>query len=465
MRINGPGIAWLRHVAITLFTVIVAGGAAHAQSAEQIVLPFECTMAGGTVRATPSSDQAYRILGAREVRPFRACSRQNPDRCRTFEIHRFTMNCGRDRVGWSDFYAAISRATDQRATLEAGRVVYRFGDRQNRYETGGYPYPERPRSGGSGVVEFPVGFAPLAGANAIFTPLDPRVAALENGVEGRFPQVQSEPLKEAPLPERKPAPALSAPPVSAPSETAAIAPPPSPAGEAPVETSSTEKAPIPGTPSEPFAPTILNNPAAGQVRAAAEAHQRVPDTVVGAVEIPADPAADVAPSGGTSVLGWEGTARMPDLSVPPLMIALAIALATFGILLMILKKQAASPMGPVPAARGSVEPVLPGFSEPASRASSGIGQELVVRDAPASPALAGPERVANNGMPATRGEALETLGLSSDANDAVVRKVLEALRQSWHPDMATGEADRIAREERLKRINVAADILLRRPAA
>lgn len=55
--------------------------------------------------------------------------------------------------------------------------------------------------------------------------------------------------------------------------------------------------------------------------------------------------------------------------------------------------------------------------------------------------------------------------MSSDANDAVVRKVLEALRQSWHPDMATGEADRIAREERLKRINVAADILLRRPAA
>ena len=69
------------------------------------------------------------------------------------------------------------------------------------------------------------------------------------------------------------------------------------------------------------------------------------------------------------------------------------------------------------------------------------------------------------GMPATRAEALEALGLSADAGEAAIRKVVEGLRQSWHPDLASGEADRQAREERLKRINVASDILLRQPAA
>jgi DnaJ-class molecular chaperone len=68
-------------------------------------------------------------------------------------------------------------------------------------------------------------------------------------------------------------------------------------------------------------------------------------------------------------------------------------------------------------------------------------------------------------MPASREEALALLGLSAGATDAVIRKVVEALRQSWHPDLATDEADRAMREERIKAINVAAGLLLRKSAA
>jgi DnaJ-class molecular chaperone len=68
-------------------------------------------------------------------------------------------------------------------------------------------------------------------------------------------------------------------------------------------------------------------------------------------------------------------------------------------------------------------------------------------------------------MPATREEALALLGLSAGATEPVIRKVVEALRQSWHPDLAADDADREAREERIKAINVAADLLLRKSAA
>ena len=45
-------------------------------------------------------------------------------------------------------------------------------------------------------------------------------------------------------------------------------------------------------------------------------------------------------------------------------------------------------------------------------------------------------------------------------------KIVEGLRQSWHPDLATGEADRQLREQRTTQINVAWEILSgkRRPA-
>lgn len=380
------------------------------------------------------------------------------------------MACGVGRVTWAEFYAAISRAGDRRASFNGQRMTYRFGDRQGGVDPSGYPYPESRGGGRGGVVEFPPGFAPVAGANAIFTPLDPRVAALDAHSEPAAVRAGNQPLQDAPLPERKPG--LTDPPGDAPQTAESVS---QERGIAPIETASTDRAPDAGQPqlpaaapanpgaSMPVAPTILNNPAAQQVREAVEAPPSGPDTVIAATEMAPAPAAEGSSS--PSVFGWEGTARLPDLSVSPLMIALGIAVATLGVLFTILKRQAAMPMGPMPAVRGSVEPVLPGFgpSQPSLAA-----QSLVVRQTPDVPGPPNsPSSVADQAgeMPVTRADALATLGLSPDASEAVVRKVVEGLRQSWHPDLASGEADRVAREERLKRINVAAGILLRRPAA
>jgi DnaJ-class molecular chaperone len=62
-------------------------------------------------------------------------------------------------------------------------------------------------------------------------------------------------------------------------------------------------------------------------------------------------------------------------------------------------------------------------------------------------------------------EAYRVLGLNAEAPPAAVKKVVDALRMSWHPDHARSEADRRHREERIKQINAAWDILKNAKAA
>ncbi|MGE0765857.1 MAG: hypothetical protein AB7L90_05295 [Hyphomicrobiaceae bacterium] len=61
--------------------------------------------------------------------------------------------------------------------------------------------------------------------------------------------------------------------------------------------------------------------------------------------------------------------------------------------------------------------------------------------------------------PATVDEAYAFLGVNPRAGAPVVKKVVDALRQNWHPDLAGDETDRRAREERMKQINAAWDLI------
>jgi len=465
---------------LLLLLLLSAWTAAPAHAAEQIVLPFECNVVGGRVQVRPSGDQAYRIYGARRQDQYRACSEQNPDRCRTFLVQSFTMACGRDRADWTDVYAAISKATDGRAFYNNdGRLYYRMGPREPQDS---YPFPA-PRHA-MGVVELPDGFAPMAGVDAIFTPLDPRVAELADAPPpsaraGRDRETAGDPSfapaltpkaaekpKAADAPKVAEAPKLVAPPKPAEPPKSEVVLEPKPAETKPLETASTT-APQPPlvetakpetkTPdaAAPVMPTILNNPAAKEVETASKT-----ETVVAAAEItpPAQPPAQTASDTGPRVEGWSATGG-PGLSVPPIAFAILIAAATLAILLVILKKQAASPIaaGPV---RGPIEPILPGFDR---ACADQPGQALTVRDDPDPPALSA--IAASTGMPVTRDDALAFLGLNMGASEAVIRKVVEGLRQSWHPDLASDDADRAAREERIKVINAAAAILQRKTAA
>ena len=476
-------------VAAVMVLVPQYGLTAPARAAEQIVLPFDCDVVGGRVQVRPSGDQAYRIYGSRKQEQYRACSDQNPDRCRTFLVQSFKMACGRDRVEWPDVYAAIAKVTDGRAFYNAdGALYYRMGPRETQDS---YPFPEARRA--TGIVEMPPGFAPMAGVDAIFTPLDPRVAELEAGPPPD-PRGSREPAPSIPADNPSFAPALTPKPVETPklaeapkaattpkpadppkaaeppkSEVVLEPKPPEPKPETPaLETASTKPPPAEpvdapkaeATPTDavgggtPVTPTILNNPAAKEVETASKT-----ETVVAAAEVAPPPQPAATPDTGSRVEGWSGTGGS-GIAFPPIALAIGIAAATLAALLMILKKQASAPIaaGPV---RVPIEPTLPGFEW---QKAGSTAQAMTVRENPDPPALssaaAGPA-----GIPTTREDALALLGLSSGATDAAIRKIVEALRQSWHPDLASDETERAAREERIKAINVAAGILLRKSAA
>ena len=64
-------------------------------------------------------------------------------------------------------------------------------------------------------------------------------------------------------------------------------------------------------------------------------------------------------------------------------------------------------------------------------------------------------------IPLTRDDALRVLGIgvTPDASDVAIKKIVDGLRLSWHPDHANGTADRQIRELRLKQINAAWEII------
>jgi hypothetical protein len=68
-------------------------------------------------------------------------------------------------------------------------------------------------------------------------------------------------------------------------------------------------------------------------------------------------------------------------------------------------------------------------------------------------------------LPATVCEAYHVLGVNPDVSDEVVKKIVDALRMSWHPDHARDTSDRAERENRIRQINVAWELITAKRAA
>ncbi|MEO0671709.1 MAG: J domain-containing protein, partial [Pseudomonadota bacterium] len=65
----------------------------------------------------------------------------------------------------------------------------------------------------------------------------------------------------------------------------------------------------------------------------------------------------------------------------------------------------------------------------------------------------------SRGLPRDRDEAFEALGANPTTSEKILKKLVDALRATWHPDLATDDEDRRAREDRIKQINVAWDLI------
>jgi hypothetical protein len=65
-------------------------------------------------------------------------------------------------------------------------------------------------------------------------------------------------------------------------------------------------------------------------------------------------------------------------------------------------------------------------------------------------------------MPTTAQEAYLVLGANHYADQDTIQRLVRALRQCWHPDMAQNDTDKSYREARIRQINVANDIIVQR---
>lgn len=68
-------------------------------------------------------------------------------------------------------------------------------------------------------------------------------------------------------------------------------------------------------------------------------------------------------------------------------------------------------------------------------------------------------RIISDELPRDKMEAYEVLGANPEASEKILKRLVDALRATWHPDLAANDDDRALRDRRIKQINVAWDLI------
>jgi hypothetical protein len=90
---------------LTIAALVVLGGSFTAQS-EELILPFACAVEQGQPRLYPSQETHYKVIGQRDEQPFSSCGGNGNRRCETMMVHRFHVDCGGVRMSWARVAAA-----------------------------------------------------------------------------------------------------------------------------------------------------------------------------------------------------------------------------------------------------------------------------------------------------------------------------------------------------------------------
>ncbi len=91
------------------WVVLVATGLSQTAAAEDLLMPFSCTGQDGAVQIAPSAETAYRIVSARQEQIFAACRGGATGSCENLMVHRFMIQCGNAKVSWAQVVQAASR--------------------------------------------------------------------------------------------------------------------------------------------------------------------------------------------------------------------------------------------------------------------------------------------------------------------------------------------------------------------
>ncbi len=463
---------------------LLTAGIAPASASELLVMPYSCIISGGRPLLAPGPEQSHQIIGRREQRTFTACSPVNRDMCRTWTVHRFDLDCDGARVPWTAVIAAANHdRRTQRVWFDEGRLIVRMppswsfeeddpcARRSRNFDAFGRMrrYCDDRRAMAPPVVAMPAGFAPMLGIEGYF------VTAAPPSVSAAPPLPTAPPSASAPEPAPPPKVARSETPAPPPPEPAAprtqeAAPKPAPPAPAPkVSAAPAPPAPKPAVrPSPPaegdaIVPRVINrNDAVATVPAPQPVEQappqRAPETT-GTITKSEPPRAAAEPEAAPETSSSPLALLMFSAISPATGVFAAFMVLTTALLVLFFMArrrehlQAAGRPQDVAAA-----PLYRPRPQPAPQASGAV----TVRQPspPPQPLRYAPPAMGSH-IPRTRNEAMEILGMgvTPDANLAAMKKIVDGLRQSWHPDLARDEADRALRELRTKQINAAWDII------
>lgn len=490
----------------------VNAGAVHA--AERVHMPFDCYFDGTRVHLEPSRERSYEVIGPRDREIFTACAPYDPGRCRSWRVHRFDFQCGEERVSWLDAVLTGARAARRDIWVEAGRLHMRMSPmwtiaRKRRRRPDAPFLREMPGVDAfapdefgdlraSNVVTVPPGFAPALGIPLAFSGTEAGIAAVERDAQEHTQDIVRKPLvtADAALPPPAPIPAL---PERAPRER----PPPAVAAAVPApseKTAAVDKAALPATganktdstpPPQPDKPeakkpsfTIINAKGAQSKvpsRSAAQSPAAQPAARAPAASTPKTSSDDAAATKPEPTTGAAAQAPAVDSPAPPIQtvpeagddgssvvtataaaatVFALVGLAAFGFRRWRRGSAAVSASSPtVPRDIGSImldaqakDPALTSQPETASRADGDAKTGTIALDDDLP-------------IPTNYTQALHVLGASPDASTDAIKKIVDGLRKSWHPDHANSESDRVYREKRARQINVAWDLVSQRHKA
>jgi len=469
------------------------------------VMPYSCGFEGSRLVVQPGAGQSYEVIGARAQQPFTMCQ-PDGNRCTTTTVHKFAIDCGGVRVPWMRVVAALPVPRPQRRWIDRGRLqIVRPED------PGAAPPPctDRQRARGDCLpwksaprlirIEMPAGYAALSDARARIESVPATTAAPGAPVTIERPadvarQPAPAPTMAAPGPAVSSAPAVVVP--GAPSQTLAptqtlaasqsAGEPSTGAGSqwvAVIEAKDLSEEPEPSAQGWTSPWGLLGGLAAAFAAVAALGAWgwRLPADTRNALMVDVyrrSVRARVRLAVAARWL-WEQARPAPVASLAERPAeedqALAHAAWTAAALLdqidgLVHSLEAGTPL------REVLQDELHAISQRlmATRAAAldgaGAGKaaaqfrslvrelERVKRIAEgAAASLSGSRQ--NLAMPTTKSEAYQMLGVNPDVSDGILKKLVDALRMTWHPDHARDDHDRAEREARIKQINVAWEII------
>ena len=462
-----------------------------AEASEQLVMPFDCSVEQGRLKVSPAAEKNYPIIGPRDEQTLTSCRFSPSKDCQSLMAHRFDISCGGVRVSWMQVVGAIGKSAAVRSWIDDERLNVELpagndpGAKQTCFAApsglgagGGQGWrgvvvsntclPRRSEAGLEHMI-LPVGYAPVSELGARF------VSATAAGNAGKPYEASLRPVAADLV------------------ETVVAKAYPDPSWKPLSEPVTREAGLVPAVPWSEWV-TVVRSGGDPMVTAAAGGSPGI-DSLVWLIVAMAAATMTVIVCARKSP-AWASRTATFSPNFAPLMMRLGLIdhgagrfdgdaggnLTSAGRAVAAILGQAEAAVAQLKKAGPLREVLLSELALVNQRlekvdAAAAEGHETGEKRAPQFRFLVRDleriRRIADSAaasiscgrdatiLPKTTSEAYSVLGVNPDVSESVLKKITDALRMSWHPDHAHDEADQRLREDRIRQINIACDLISR----